>query len=234
MADNTDLIKAYEFIVGKDQFLPSDLADEFGHNMRYSREIIGVLMSKKLATLNTSTDLDYYEPVLPKGMASPREFGLKRLGLKEDAVRQPKAGKSATSSRPKVDHGEYHPCGCGCGEMVPPKSNYRPGHDARHAGQIGREIAANYAVKGFDRRELLAKLPSDALKAKAEKIAETTIAKAERKGRKDVEPVDVAEEGLIKIGKTEYPATRSLTTGEVTRVDGKPVSKTAAKTFEVA
>lgn len=34
-------------------------------------------------------------------------------------------------------------CRCGCGEAVAPKREYRPGHDARHAGQIARALIEN-------------------------------------------------------------------------------------------
>lgn len=34
------------------------------------------------------------------------------------------------------------PCGCGCGATTNPGRLYRPGHDARHAGQVGRMLAA--------------------------------------------------------------------------------------------
>jgi hypothetical protein len=232
MTDNADLIKAYEFAAKRPSFLPSDLADEFGHNMRYSREIIGVLMGKKLAFLDSSGDMDCYKPTLPKDPATIREFGLKRLGLKEEAANMGET--KASKPRAKVDHGEYHPCGCGCGESVPPKSNYRPGHDARHAGQVGREVAA-IMDGGHDEGDqikidaLYATLPSDLLKAKAQRIAE----KANEKNLAKAQPEPVEIEGLVTVGKKEYAA---IKLGDVvTRVDtGKPVSKAAAKTFEVA
>src|SRR4051812_7886730 len=37
----------------------------------------------------------------------------------------------------------FRSCACGCGENVAPKRQYRPGHDARHAGQIARALIAN-------------------------------------------------------------------------------------------
>jgi hypothetical protein len=56
-------------------------------------------------------------------------------------------------------------CLCGCGQ-IGRGSSYRPGHDARHASRIGRAMAA----AGEEDPELLAQLPSDALRAKALKM----------------------------------------------------------------
>ena len=58
-------------------------------------------------------------------------------------------------------------CRCGCGEQATrPTALYRPGHDARHAGAVGRAlIAAGHADPA-----LLDALPSQALRAKAEAV----------------------------------------------------------------
>lgn len=244
MSDNTDLIKAYEYVAKREAFLPSDLADDLGFNMRYAREIIGVLMSKKLAILDTSNpDFDYYVAVTPSDPFEIRSYGMKKLGLKEDEVRQPKTPKepkmaSSTTTKTK-DTSNYHPCNCGCGENVPPKSNYRPGHDARHAGVIGRAVAETGDTG------LYKDLPTDALKAKAQGIAEKAVAKAGKREIKagkspSVKPSEVREstheEGTIKVGKTERAAKRDAK-GNVVYMDDAggwtPASKTAAKTFTV-
>ena len=34
-------------------------------------------------------------------------------------------------------------CGCGCGEAVGTNAKFRPGHDARHAGNVGRALAVD-------------------------------------------------------------------------------------------
>lgn len=55
-------------------------------------------------------------------------------------------------------------CRCGCG--APPigiTALYRPGHDARHAGRVGRELRELGRVDD----DLLAGLPTEALRAKA-------------------------------------------------------------------
>jgi len=60
-------------------------------------------------------------------------------------------------------------CLCGCGE--PTDRNYRPGHDARHASQVGRDIAEMGHPESEEVERLLRSLPSDALRAKASRIA---------------------------------------------------------------
>lgn len=70
-------------------------------------------------------------------------------------------------------------CACGCKATV--ERFYKPGHDQRHFGQIARAIVANPAKLD----QLLATLPSDALRAKArqsaERLAAQALAKTERK-----------------------------------------------------
>lgn len=68
-------------------------------------------------------------------------------------------------------------CACTCGEQVGPKAMYRPGHDARHAGAVARAIAADPKQT----KALLATLPSDALRAKAQRAVERLTAKPEPK-----------------------------------------------------
>jgi hypothetical protein len=54
-------------------------------------------------------------------------------------------------------------CLCGCGEAVGAAALYRPGHDARHAAAVGRQLR----LAGRPDEALLAALPSEALRAKA-------------------------------------------------------------------
>lgn len=74
-----------------------------------------------------------------------------------------------------------HPCICGCGETVPAKSMYRPGHDSRHVSRVGHDVAeAVLNEKNATRRDrkvrvLLDELPTDPLVDRANSIAETAI-----------------------------------------------------------
>jgi hypothetical protein len=53
-------------------------------------------------------------------------------------------------------------CYCGCGAQTARNRAYRPGHDARHAGQVAR------AILGTGRQDLLDTLPTQALRDKAQ------------------------------------------------------------------
>ncbi|MEJ1088318.1 hypothetical protein WDU99_08315 [Microbacterium sp. Mu-80] len=71
-------------------------------------------------------------------------------------------------------------CACTCGEPVGPKATYRPGHDARHAGMVARAVVENPKQA----KALLATLPSDALRAKAQRaVARATAPKPEPKAK---------------------------------------------------
>ena len=110
---------------------------------------------------------------------------------------------------------------CGCGELVLTmgRSLYRPGHDARHAGNLGRLVAET----GDD--SLLASLPTPALRTKAETVANNARAKAQAKADRDAAreakktakattpQVDDEDEDLlpiseIKVGRWTYPVRR--------------------------
>jgi hypothetical protein len=65
-------------------------------------------------------------------------------------------------------------CGCGCGQPnVRGKASYLSGHDARHAGQVGRAIIADPAKAA----DLLKALPTEALQRKALGMVKTAEAK---------------------------------------------------------
>jgi hypothetical protein len=85
---------------------------------------------------------------------------------------------SATNSTPATR--QQRECRCGCGEQVASaKSEYRPGHDARHAGIVARDIASS-SVQYFERVTADSDLGSDALREKAHKMAERLILKARK------------------------------------------------------
>lgn len=77
-------------------------------------------------------------------------------------------------------------CRCGCGNAPRrPGRTYLPGHDARHAGIVGRAVAGlQEAAPDADISHLLAELPSENLQLKAMRIAATALAKAAKKATK--------------------------------------------------
>ena len=80
-------------------------------------------------------------------------------------------------------------CACGCDMRVASRrSRYRPGHDARHAGQIGRLLASLLAgpMEPADQVDrLLAGLPTDELKAKARFQADGILLTEQRRSQRE-------------------------------------------------
>ena len=250
MTNNTDTAKdlreVYLHTYANFATSPTEVADQFkGINLRYARELLSTLVEAGLvAKTEDGEGSDAWQTIPTYDDMDETEAASK---IDEWLKKHYKA--SAPKAKPEQT---FHACYCGCGENVPTKSFYRPGHDARHAGTIGREIAANYHVKGFDRRDLLSNLPSDKLVAKAEGIAEKQIEKIEAKAKREAEREeakavkaaakddlpDIEEKGLtegsIRVGKNEYVAYRKAD-GTVTyfgpKGEEKVASKTAAATF---
>ena len=74
-------------------------------------------------------------------------------------------------------------CRCGCG-LSTGKRQYRPGHDARHAGAVARDIASS-SVSYFERVTADDDLGSQALIEKAHRQAERLIAKMQKAAAKE-------------------------------------------------
>lgn len=216
---------------------PGDIVDATDGtiNNRFARELLSTLTEANLLTVTDGEDGDVWQVANPgtydtHTREEAEDVILAWLGEypgKENDMKVPAAAKKTTAKKATPKEKTYHPCYCGCKENVPSTSFYRPGHDARHAGQIGREIAANIATKGFDRRELLNNLPSDKLQAKAELIAEKAI---EREAKKSL-PKTV--DGTTKVGKNEVVARRAKD-GSVEYLDAKGNWKSASKAATAA
>lgn len=242
-----DLRLAYTSVFRDFAILTSDLVEETDGriNNRYARELLGTLQSADLIVLTEGEEGDVWQTLKPgtynthtldEALAFFDEWAAENAVVTEQTDKPVKEKKTSTPRVPKET--KMHDCYCGCGEQVPAKSFYKPGHDARHAGVIGREIAAGYATKGFDRRELLTMLPSDKLVAKAEGIAEKAIERIEAKQAKaDAEPITAIDAGEAKVGKNWVQARKHADTGLV-EVHSSPegwveASKSAAKTFRL-
>lgn len=156
---------------------PSDIAELLdGVNVRYARELIGLLHREGFLDENENGEFE----------ANPHqsEFEFNQFVAantpKEESMPTPTKSKASPAKpKPKTSSGEIRKCLCGCGENVAGKASYRPGHDARHAGQIARAMLA--ASKKTDRTKALDALPSPALQAKATKIFEGLQAKTKGK-----------------------------------------------------
>lgn len=156
----------------------------------------------------------------------------------------PEAGTNVTTA-PRTPRNATNPadlplCLCGCQTPVNNrKRNYKPGHDARHAGQVARAMAAWPGLEYSDKRAgFLDVLPTDALRWKAATMADRLIAKETKgdravkhaskaqieaaitagekaKAKSEVGKVEFAS-GKVKIGRWTYPAEQNVVSGAVT------------------
>lgn len=93
--------------------------------------------------------------------------------------------------------GTFAQCLCGCEQNIAGKASYRPGHDARHAGAVGRYLATLVDGESDSRWDAaLQVLPSGALARKAERMAFNIREKAIAKG--------VTEDSLVKDQDIEW------------------------------
>lgn len=69
-------------------------------------------------------------------------------------------------------------CHCGCGDEAKVGRSYLPGHDARHAGEVGRALAA----KAPGAEDALKALPPK-LAEKAQRFADNRAKEADRKAQ---------------------------------------------------
>jgi hypothetical protein len=121
----------------------------------------------------------------------------------------------STPGTPGTDVPADDSCRCGCGQLVKgKKAEYLPGHDARHAGQVGRAMVG---APDSERMLLLASLPSEPLRGKARRVYEKALAKrqaqAEREAKRAQRLADRQSkaapefvDGTVKKGRWSYPA----------------------------
>lgn len=233
-----DLRRVYLFVYANFACTTTDVADAHkGMNTRYARELLGALQHGDLITIIESDEGDCWQTCPDTYDTMSTEEAEAKID-KWLGVQPPPNPQNATSparSSLKSASKEPHPCGCGCGEVITTRSVYRPGHDARHAGQVGRAMAdlLGGSPTAADKKEadrLVATLPSDNLKAKAFRIRDNAMAKSKAKP----EPEPTAVEGIVQVGKNAWPA-RRYNDGKVEYFQGKATktaSATATKTFQ--
>lgn len=103
--------------------------------------------------------------------------------------------KSAAAKKTTTEQATVQ-CACECGEATQSaKSNYRPGHDARHASNVGRFLATSNDPEANNRA--LASLGSDKLRTKAlamdSRLRALAAAKAEREAAKANKPAKASK-----------------------------------------
>jgi hypothetical protein len=168
--------------------------------------------------------------------------------IQETPVPSQKTPATGSATKRDPNPADLPLCLCGCGFPVNNrKRNYRPGHDAKHAGVVARAMAA---TSDLDKRDRLKDaLPTDALKWKAASMADRLIAKGRKEDPNTVPIAKVMEQakadyiqkvtfetGTVKRGRYSYDAERNKTSGAVTWTDKKGVDQVAdektAKTFQ--
>lgn len=187
---NQDLRRLFDHLLDANVTSSATVAaDALGINTRYARELFGVLTNHDLAA-----EIDDEDGVVWIAVATNDEYHA--VFPKTDA--KPKPAKRANTASLATDANPDRKCLCRCGEPVGKRSNYRPGHDARHAGHVGRALA--------DGVDLLDKLPTEALRNKARGIANKAKARESVKKPATVPDENMYTIGEVKVGRWTYPA----------------------------
>lgn len=205
-----DLRTAY--LIAFDNFAtePVEVGNAVNGNSRYGRELLGTLVAAGLIMDDhhvNGTDqvwqcVDTYDNVSRETAEATIDAFLATLA-DEAPVKAKKAVVTNLTG-----------CLCGCGELANKDRDYRPGHDARHAGNVGREIAARRLGSPDEAiDDLLLALPSSSLRIKAKGVALKAL---EGKKTRSKVAKDQREVGTVKLGRWVYPAMRDAK-GEVTR-----------------
>ena len=175
--------------------------------IRYVRELVGVLTTHEWVTVDEEDKLtpnwtrakgdETIEDAFSRWMdevtgvvAKPKLSGKTRIRATSPV---PMAGRAVDAStlkpvgqdEPDASNPANLPsCRCGCGlTLNNRKTNYKPGHDARHAGAVAREAAESYLNEEWDSLFDSSGLVSPALRAKARNMADTICAKAKAKAQ---------------------------------------------------
>lgn len=238
-----DLKSVYMLTFNDFAIVPGDVTDSLPaiNNTRYARELLGILTNQHMLTcddngngedvwqvINPGTyddhTADEAESVIDKWLdtAVPLpDYNPNHDTSNTDTKESKMTTATATQPKPATTTTDFRKCGCGCDANVSGKSLYKPGHDARHAGQIARQILTVRPESKAARDALLDALPTPALRDKASALADLWIAKADAKVEREKERADRAAAKAeakaaktpewtdidpVKVGKVEYPA----------------------------
>jgi len=215
----------------------TDVASKVNINSRYARELVGILVNHGWAEEVTSPDGDtvwglHEDLVKMEDEAAVTAKFTTWLDARMPAPRTatPTKGTSAPKSprAPRNPAAATKPCLCGCEALS--SREYAPGHDARHAGQVAREIAQTVIANGGwvgtedEVRDALNELPSQKLRDKAYAHAGRLVEKASKlKTDEPATPAPTPVYGTVKIGRWTYHAKQ--VDNVVTRSEVKPGSE---------
>lgn len=192
------LRSAYLFVW---EHAPTDrvaVVDGCRFNDRFAREILGVLATAGLITVENheGEDLLYYNEAkfTESGLADDEEPAQELIDtwLADNGYEPTQAptAKATTATRPRTakpkGSGE---CVCGCG--TPTGKLFAPGHDARMAGTVARQIAGRSGLTSEMVEGMLSILPTEKLRRKALDHANRLVAKESRR-------LEAKAEGIIQ------------------------------------
>lgn len=212
----TALRETYLYAFDGHGAIPTDLElAEIANNARHGRELLAVLTNANLLIQeDVNGDGDVWVPAEDRDHVT-REDAEGTIDNWLIQFSDQDTPSATTTPTPKKKASkvttttEFKKCLCGCDENVPPKSTFRPGHDARLAGQIARDMLA----AGEYDDEKVAILPTEALRDKATAIFDKRIEKARAKAAK-AEASATPTEAVVKaepVTKPAPPAKKSAT-----------------------
>jgi hypothetical protein len=255
ITNNTELRDVYLHVFDAFATDPHTVVEEVDGvtNVRFARELLGTLVTAGLVAITEGVEgndvwqtcPDTYDSMTREEAESKIDNWLNDTDEDNTMITKPE-----TKTRPaKAKDQTFHACYCGCGANVPSTSFYRPGHDARHAGVVGRKAAEEILSTGGVQVDLkidsdrFADLPSASLVQKAVGIANRAMDKETSKVQRAAERAAAKEAkfenlgGTITVSKKERKA-RKNADGTVEYLDHKDewkvASKTAASTFQPA
>lgn len=216
-----DLKSAFLFAYNHAPVTIVEVVDSCRFNTRYAREILGTLTHAELLTEENNDadggDVWYYnEETFTKSGLADNEISAEELinnwlvehGLTQRAAPpSPPTATSPRSSKPSKRSIPGSDCLCGCGRAT--KGNFAPGHDAKMAGEVARNIAKTGDMLLADQ------LPTPQLREKARAHARRLM----EKGGDPVTTPDPKPGGLVinapESDPTETDMERALRTGAI-------------------
>ena len=197
-------------------------------NPRFARECLGVLTNAGLLvqdTVNGGDDvwqaIETYDTISRGEAEQTIDAWLSMQG-----VEAPNPGPATPTTVPTrrerpapANPADLPLCLCGCGNPVGRKSNYKPGHDARHAGAVARYIAESGDWTA------LGSLPSQALQDKATRMVEKIVEKSVSKAKPATADVPITE--IVAEVNAEFTAEQQATSEP--EVEEAPAPKPAPR-----
>lgn len=214
------------------------IEDKVRANTRYARELLGVLEHANLivkpdeAGQEWEINADHYKDRAYNEIETADlidEWLTEKLGPVTSTKASPPTRTATTPPKTRVPSkaSPSGTCLCGCGRAT--RKSFAPGHDARFAGMVAKELASKTIADptGMSSEQvgsILSILPSQPLRDKAWKQAQSLIGKASNKqatpksdtvsahfagmeaAKQEIEP-DYTY-GVVKIGKNRFAARR--------------------------